>query len=41
MSNSMNRENCPLATDKPVEVEDVRKIADHFGGIYENIPQIN
>jgi hypothetical protein len=30
----MNRENQPLVTDEPVEVQDFRKFPDHFIGIY-------
>ena len=31
---TMNRENWPLATDEPVEIQDLRKITDHFRGMY-------
>jgi hypothetical protein len=30
----MNRENQPLVADELVEVQDFRKLSDHFGGIY-------
>ena len=31
---AMIGENWQLVTDEPVEVQDCRKIADHFRGIY-------
>jgi hypothetical protein len=34
-------ENRQLVTDEPVEVQDCRKITDHFRGIFKNIPQFN
>ena len=40
----MNGENQPLVTDEPIEVQDVRKIIDHFRriyGIYLNVIKTN
>ena len=31
----MNGENRPLVTDEPVEVQDLKKITNHFRGMYE------
>jgi hypothetical protein len=37
----MNGENWQLVTNEPVEVQDCRKIRDHFRGIYRIYPQFN
>ena len=33
-------ENRELLTDEPVEVQDCRKITDHFRGIYRMYPNL-
>ena len=34
-------ENRQFVTDEPVEVQDCRKITDHFRGIYRIYPNFN
>ena len=38
--NPMIKENQQSVTNKPVEVEDYRKITDHFRGIYRIYPYL-
>ena len=37
----MNMKNRPVVTDEPVEIQNIRKIMDHFKRNLWNIPHIN